>query len=168
MRYVPPDDTAFSAALRTRLHEQSAPSQVGVQVGLLGRAAGLALDILPAGGRREQAAAALKLVARVAAGETVAVNDLLDAMQDENDDGALVYSQMAATSEQKYAWLAVASALGFAAWAQCQRTGAPLDPLIQNYAGPDTLDFCVDQFAGIPLDPADLALEAPAPQSAGD
>ena len=159
MRYVPRTDTAFSAALRTRLHALSAPAQVG----LLGLAARLALATLPPGPPHDKAAGALDLVARVAAGESVEQNDLLDAMQDENDDGALVYAQMAATSEHERAWSAVAGAIGLAAWEQCRRSGAHPDSLIENYSGPDTVDFCADPFAGVPsLDPADLPLQASA------
>ena len=51
---------------------------------------------------------------------------------------------------QAQAWAAVAQALGYAAWHECQRAGERPNALIEGYASPDSLDFCIDPFVGIP------------------
>lgn len=144
--YPVPTDTPASADLRATAHQIGTAARAA----LLLFAAELALDTLPAGPWRDQAAGALALAEGMPAGKQVEPNEIINAMQSEYDEGPLVYAQLVPDGPQAQAWNAVGDALGYAAWFECQRQGRHLNAILEGYLSPDSIDFSVDPFVGVP------------------
>ena len=146
LTYKVPTDTAGVADLRATAHGAGTAARIA----LLLFAAELALETLPPGPWRDEGSRALILAARVPAGKPVEASAIVETMQNEQDEGPLVYLQLMPSGPQARAWAAVAQALGYAAWHECQRTGEHPSSLIEGYVSPDSLDFCIDSFVGVP------------------
>ncbi len=144
--YTISTDTPATADLRATAHAAGTAACIG----LLLFAAELALDTLPEGDWRNQAAGALMLASCVPAGEPVEVDRIIHAIQSEHDEGPLVYAQLVPAGPQAAAWNAVAATLGYAAWHECRRRGEHPNSLIEGYTSPDALDFTIDPFVDVP------------------
>ena len=147
-------DTSETLDLRVTAHSLGLHSRIA----LLLYAAELALITLPIVNEIEITRFALELASRVAAGEPVDPDDIAEAMHDEDDEGPVYYEQVAPRGPQARAWAAVSSSLGYAAFQESVRQDVQPPALISGFNSPDSLDFSVDMFVGIPaLDWSSLA-----------
>jgi len=141
VKYPVPKDTAATAHLRETAHGLGTLARVS----LLTFAAELALDTLPDNPERAEGSRALDLAAQLAAGAQVNPTTLLDAMLCE-DEGVWIYEQRAPAGPEANAWGAVIYALGYAAYQGSLRVGRRPASMIEGWASPDILDFCIDPY----------------------
>lgn len=153
MMCVVSSDTEATADLRAAAHGAG----IAARIALLTFAAGLALETLPAGPERDQGLRALDFAVRLAAGEMVDPDKITEAMLHE-DAGLFIHHDSVCGKPEADAWDAVLSVLGYAAWQGYQLRGETPDPLVENYALEEALDWTINPLAKVPhLDWAGLA-----------
>lgn len=144
--YAAPGDTDATADLRATAHEAGTAACIA----LLAFATELALETVPDGPERDEGLRTLDLGARLAAGEPVDPDMIADALMSEDEEGVMIYHQLAPEGPQLEAWGAVVGVLGYAAWHGYKHRSEHPNPLVEGYKSLDSLDFTVDPFVGVP------------------
>lgn len=89
---------------------------------------------------RQEGERALDLAERFARGEAIEPRTIEDSLMNEEEQGILLHEQRASGTLEQNIWSAVASVVGYAAWAAATARGEPLSALVEYFDLPEAPD----------------------------